>query len=565
MPAKWPLFINNVSTRLDSRSTESIPKFGEFLAAEYVNAVATAQTPFGNTHNNTGQKPILEEGFKKAFKKLYEDYDTSLEDRKTLEKYRDMIEGLPTADLSFDANCEIEKWALENSDTLEKFRFYPLYESTCPVPYPIEDTEQGDSLDFNIITKASSDINSVTHNYVVKFIISKYDDEQSYKIRYSLNEVDQELTTIGNDGSLTLKIPQNAGTYTYNFIEILNSSGKDIIRTVNKSKSITISDGGVLEKLSDIDDLLQGDNSEYPDVIKKESRNPIPTMSDDEQIEALALRVLAQNDGSKYFKKWVYRLGNYGLFPKLGLKVENSIKKMEASWRADEKKGLATGQKRFTLEAIPSIEVSDIINQYVFQEEHEDRVDTIPEDITADFICKFIYVRKYDESTNSGVSSRSHGRKVKLYKEEKKRWWETQIKWARSKEEELKQDQEEDGVDPYEIMASAVIAYWVSTAAQPFTSSPPVTPCNTTIPLGGIYVPIYYGSKSMLANDLRRAWNNGKIFEVQPANPVASKLVASAVASSFGKHLALLKFLYLGGITTPASPVPMVGFVPIVF
>ena len=109
MPAKWPLFINNVSTRLDSRSTESIPKFGEFLAAEYVGAVATAQTPFGNTHNNTGQKPILEEGFKKAFKKLYEDYDTSLEDRKTIEKYRDMMEGLPTADLSFDANCEIEK------------------------------------------------------------------------------------------------------------------------------------------------------------------------------------------------------------------------------------------------------------------------------------------------------------------------------------------------------------------------------------------------------------------------------------------------------------------------
>lgn len=108
MPAKWPLFINNVSTRLDSRSTESIPKFGEFLAAEYVNAVATAQTPFGNTHNNTGQKPILEEGFKKAFKKLYENYDTSLEDRKTLEKYRDMMEGLPAADLSLTQTVKLK-------------------------------------------------------------------------------------------------------------------------------------------------------------------------------------------------------------------------------------------------------------------------------------------------------------------------------------------------------------------------------------------------------------------------------------------------------------------------
>ena len=69
----------------------------------------------------------------------------------------------------------------------------------------------------------------------------------------------------------------------------------------------------------------------------------------------------------------------------------------------------------------------------------------------------------------------------------------------------------------------------------------------------------------MLANDLRRAWNNGKIFEVQPANPIASKLVAAAVAVSFAKHLALLKFLYLGCITTPAGPVPMFGFVPVTF
>ena len=576
MPAKWPLFINNVSTKLDSRSSESMgiatetdpPKIGdfaEFLANEYTSAVSTAQTPFGNTHNNTGQKLILVEGFDKAFKKLYEDYDTSLEDRKTIEKYRDMMEGLPNADLSFDANCEIEKWALENTDTLEKFRFYPLYNSTCPVPYPIEDTEQGDSLDFNIITKASSDINSVSHNYIVKFTLSKYDDEQSYKVRYSLNEVEQGLVTIGNDGFTTLKIPQVAGTYTYNFIEILNSTGEDLIRTVNKSKSITIGDGGVLEKLSDIDDLLQGENSEYPDVIEKEPRNPIPTMADEEQINALAMRVLAQNDGTKYFRTWVYRLGNYGLFSTLGSKVENGIKKLEETWRADEKSRLRIGQKRFPLDVMPPVEVEDTINQYVFQEEHEDRVDTIPEDITADFICKFIYVKAYDTSINSGVASRSHGRKVKLYKEEKKRWWELQIKWARSKEEELKQDQEEDGVDPYEIMSSAVITYWMSSTAQPFTSSPPVPPCNVQVPLGGIYAPIYYGSKSMLANDLRRAWNTGKIFEVQPANPIASKLVATAVAVSFAKHLALLKFLYLGGITTPSGPVPMVGFVPVVF
>lgn len=565
MPAKWPIFINNVSTRLDSRSIESIPKFGEFLANEYASAVASAQTPFGNTHNNAGQKPILDAGFKKAFKKLYEDYDTSLEDRKTIEKYRDMMEVIPGADLSFDANCEIEKWALENTDTLNKFRFYPLYNSTCPVPYPIEDTEQGDSVDFNVVTKASSDINEASHNYIVKFTLSKYDDKQSYNVRYSLNNIEQEPISIGNTGFTTLNVPQVPGKYTYNFIEILNNTGDDLIRTVNKSKSITIGDGGVLEKLSDIDEVLQGDVSEYPEVIEKEPRNPIPTMTDTEQINALAMRVLAQNDGTKYFKTWVYRLGNYGLFNALGLKVENAIKKLEATWRAEEKKGLTPGQTRFTLEAIPPIEVEDTINQYVFQEEHIDRVESIPDDLTDNFICKFIYVKSYDKPSDSGSRARSHGRKIELYKKEKKRWRETQIKWARSKEEELKQDQEEDGTDPYEMMASAVIKYWQSAAAQPFTSSPPVPPCNTILPLGGIYAPIYYGSKSMLANDLRRAWNTGKIFEVQPANPIASKLVATAVAVSFAKHLALLKFLYLGGITTPVGPVPMIGFIPVAF
>jgi len=565
MPAKWPIFINNVSTRLDSRSIESIPKFGEFLANEYASAVASAQTPFGNTHNNAGQRPILDAGFKKAFKKLYEDYDTSLEDRKTIEKYRDMMEVIPGADLSFDASCEIEKWALENTDTLNKFRFYPLYNSTCPVPYPIEDTEQGDSVDFNVVTKASSDINEASHNYIVKFTLSKYDDKQSYNVRYSLNNIEQEPISIGNTGFTTLNIPQVPGKYTYNFIEILNNTGDDLIRTVNKSKSITIGDGGVLEKLSDIDEVLQGDVSEYPEVIEKEPRNPIPTMTDTEQINALAMRVLAQNDGTKYFKTWVYRLGNYGLFNALGLKVENAIKKLEATWRAEEKKGLTPGQTRFTLEAIPPIEVEDTINQYVFQEEHIDRVESIPDDLTDNFICKFIYVKSYDKPSDSGSRARSHGRKIELYKKEKKRWRETQIKWARSKEEELKQDQEEDGTDPYEMMASAVIKYWQSAAAQPFTSLPPVPPCNTILPLGGIYAPIYYGSKSMLANDLRRAWNTGKIFEVQPANPIASKLVATAVAVSFAKHLALLKFLYLGGITTPVGPVPMIGFIPVAF
>ena len=47
MPAQWPLFINNVSSKLASRSSKGADDFGAFMADEYFNAVKTAQTPFG--------------------------------------------------------------------------------------------------------------------------------------------------------------------------------------------------------------------------------------------------------------------------------------------------------------------------------------------------------------------------------------------------------------------------------------------------------------------------------------------------------------------------------------
>ena len=608
MPAKWPLFINNVSARLNSRSTESIPKFGEFLANEYINAVATAQTPFGNTHNNAGQKPILESGFKKAFKKLYEDYNTSLEDRKTiLERYQSIMEILPEADLTFDAHCEIEKWTLENTDTLEEFNFYPLYKSTCPVPYPPDspnDTTNAGDIDFSVVTKASSDINVPSHNYVVRFILNKFNPEQSFKIKYTINEVEQPLLTIGSIGSgaspsdkgsgsgsgsgnttyTAINVPTQPGKYTYSFKEILDMSGKSLIKQVNKTKSITISDGGVLEKLSDIDEKLQGDAAGYPEVMSKPVRNTIPDLTEEEKIDALVNRILLSNDGTPSFKLWVKQLNSGNRFQggrdvaALSKKIYAKIDNLEKEWRAVEREErntfMGNGGLGYSLtkdNIIPPLEVEDNnINRYIFQETHEDRPTEIPEEIEINFITAFTYIPSIDENygqnyVGRGQTMRRRRAKERLWKKEQKRWWETQIKWARYLEEINKQEQGEDGEDPYEIMASAIIKYWQSAAAQPFTSTPPIPPCNIPAPLGGIFAPIYYGSKIMLANDLRRAWNSGKIFDVQPANPVASKLVAAAVAAACAKHLLLLKFLYLGGISTPGGPVPMVGFMPVAF
>lgn len=119
--------------------------------------------------------------------------------------------------------------------------------------------------------------------------------------------------------------------------------------------------------------------------------------------------------------------------------------------------------------------------------------------------------------------------------------------------------------DPYMMMARVTIAYWYACIVKPFTPTPSAPPAVIPPPLTGIYVPIYYGSANRLANNLRRAWNTGKSFATPGTQAPASNATATAVAGAYALHLLEFKLLYLGGIPTPAGPVPMVGFVPIVF
>ena len=120
------------------------------------------------------------------------------------------------------------------------------------------------------------------------------------------------------------------------------------------------------------------------------------------------------------------------------------------------------------------------------------------------------------------------------------------------------------GGDPYEEMAAITIAYWYACIVKPFAPTTSMPPALIPPPLTGIYVPIYYGGKTRLANNLRRAWNSGKSFMIPPTKPPAT-VVATALAATYAMHLLEFKLLYLGGIPTPAGPVPMVGFVPVVF
>ena len=120
--------------------------------------------------------------------------------------------------------------------------------------------------------------------------------------------------------------------------------------------------------------------------------------------------------------------------------------------------------------------------------------------------------------------------------------------------------------DPYEELAAATITYWYSHLIQPFKPMPAMLPALVSQPLGGIYIPIYYGSRTRLAKGLRRALNSGKSFDKVPATQPPAVTIATALAAVYALHLLEFKLIYLGGIPVPLVPfVPMVGFVPLAF
>lgn len=123
--------------------------------------------------------------------------------------------------------------------------------------------------------------------------------------------------------------------------------------------------------------------------------------------------------------------------------------------------------------------------------------------------------------------------------------------------------EDEDGKeDAYLEIAKATIKYWVDTYSQPLKKTPAAFPCIISSPLGGKYIPVYYGNKAKLAEDIRKAMNSGK--ESHNATESALK-VAKALSLAYTRHLLKMKFVYLGGIPTPGGNVPMIGFVPNVF
>lgn len=641
MPAQWPIFINKVSAKLSSLSSSSIDEFAVFLANEYFNSVKTSQTMFGNIHQS-GQKSVLEDGFKKAFKKIYDEEEVEFESKFTNSKYADMFEKAPGPDTSFDTYCELEKWTEKNKDNLEKFIFYPFFPSTCPTEVPVQPTGE---IDYNLLEEASKP--GEPEKYIT-MTISGFTEGINYKLLYSINGADQPIQ-IATDNVLHVLAPTQSGSYTYIFKSVYGPDGTTLLKEINKTITLEINPEGV--------NVIEEVKDPFAD---KKQRPSIPQMTENERAKNIALRVVYQNDGSPEYGEWVDRLdiGHNKAFGKkvksevfkiLGVTgstydtIKDSIVRKKALVKAeayrkdlidrfnkqgsssvfgitkqDIEDGFKSELKKYEKQYGNSLSESDLIkeimsedktlkkedaikklyglpkatnisnpiNEYIFQEEHSDDMTRIPNWLTAPDICKFVYISDIDEKME-GYSDRNiknndggdsffsrfvyenaelnrNTKKVLRYFAEKNKWYDLLRKWGNSMTGNT--EEESQGGDGYEVMAQAIIDYWKSTAVQPFKPAPPITPCTSVPPLGGKYAPISYGNKNALAADLRKAWNTGKRFKRQPLTPVASKAVASAVAVACAKHLLGVKFLYLGGLIVPSGPpIPMVGVSPTTF
>lgn len=285
----------------------------------------------------------------------------------------------------------------------------------------------------------------------------------------------------------------------------------------------------------------------------------------------IARRLVFQFDGSKTFKAWILLLG-LGFADDIGRLVVQEYQKLT--------KGLSDS-------AIKTLAKQIKLSRKIFQIEYTEDQKEIPSYLTKNFIAKFSYTGNKELSLKtafnlagelindvSGVFSIGEklNFKVAAYgnsnRGEYKKYIDILQTWSQSIANDAQKEQGKDDdnpKDPYEIMAKGFIDYWMSTLQKPLSPNPPVPPCNLTAPGMGMYIPISYGNRKMLADMLRRAWNSGKTFKIPGTEQIASKAVASALAVCFATHLLQLKFLYNGGISTPGGPAPMLGFIPFVF
>ena len=592
MPALWPQFIANVSTSIAGQEfknpgaiandpprvgSENNPNFGvdyvplvtpsgrrdfgEMVAKEYISAIKTAQTPLGATHNTIGpadQAFILAYG--EAFERLYRDGDLDLIDTK-------------------DADGNIIKVGKESSEA-----FADLCPDPIEVPDPIEEEKKRKKRFNAFLEKYKADSEMNLHKFIFREFHCIEDGQPQEEVeKLFATKLIREFEAIGNAAN---KIKY------YDWVIRLGSSKY-------KEKEDWFYVSGFVSRADGNYPFFNLRSKVVADIIAAGYNNPGELV---DNVVSLVVSAVA-NAYPKYTEQIF--TGNYVNGEKIYEEVEvinindrilrGAQVPIETPWPYDPDENPECPlsynkiQVAYDIDSTrPKILTSDVIAFFSY-----DATTIKVYDYTGDREEWYTYYKKdgayvdnkYNEieykkrwlgvpSVSSSDTPETLEQKIKLpaagtlFKFNVQSALDAKAAADECDANEVKPDIGYDypSGDPYEELAAATITYWYSHLIQPFKPMPAMAPALASQPLGGIYIPIYYGSRTRLAKGLRRALNSGKSFDKVPATQPPAVTIATALAAVYALHLLEFKLIYLGGIPVPPVPfVPMIGFVPLVF
>jgi hypothetical protein len=597
MPANWGTFITNVSSKLTSQSIGSYDEMADFLRNEYISAtVGKAASPYGQTHVK-GQDAIMYEGFKKGFKMLYEGGDLTFEEKKTNPAYADLEVEPPTVDISGAADqveLDFRDWAEENKATIPDF-VYSQFFSQYP-GFPKDRKQAAIEIARKILHQFDGTSSYLQWMYSLR--TGSYSDWGNLIMDEVINLINIEAKRDFQPGDLV------RGFAKYKTItEIWSSSDRGDFTTYTTTRPpyLWTVDSYNRKTGNDIFNYIKGD-SNIDNIASLNSSKP----GEGDLIEGKIIST-TNSKGTSSIKISYYSKAY----------KKNFVKELIPS----------TVTRKLNISDIAGKLPAINITKELFQDQHLSNPGKIPAYLTSSFIRHFTYSKRYDAGylkqwlknyglSDSSVDSISKSfddsysyaddiigifskdgfkntsffrnnanilgsrtgfglewikqslefRKRIEYDSEETRFRELKIRWINELADAARKNSDPDKPeDPYNVMAKGVLDYWKSCAQQPLTNEPGAPPCLFAPPQGGVYVPIYYGSQTMLGNNIKRAFNTGKRFSRAPEKQIAAKLVASALAYSFGMHLLELKFIYRGGIPGANGPIPMIGFITLVY
>lgn len=596
MAADWGTFISNVSEKLTSQSIGSYEEMADFLRMEYISAtIGKAASPYGQTHVR-GSDTVMFDGFRKGFKILYEGGDLTFEDKKTSPAYADLDVQPPTIDVSGAADqvdLDFRDWTEENKATIPPFVYsqffsqYPnfpadrnqaIVEIARKILKNFDGTNSYLQWMYTLRTGAYSNWGNLIMNEVVKILklevdrpLQPGDSVRGYAKYKSRTETNEYLTSDAFKNAKGDVNVDNTVEYSDTYRRRLSRSNNDgywkgdlingkitSVSTVRGLRKIMVSYFSKQYNKTFIRELM-------PDTINRkislaEITSNLPSVS----ITPYLLQEQHLSNPNKipdyltanfitHFTYSVYDAGYLKALLEQQNYSDNIIEQAELDFSdnyqyANEIIGLFSGNPRGS-----SYNLS----------------------YSSGFNLVFGNNRNNSNFNNSNFNSNNYERvrlarqkasKLVQYAKEEERYRNLRIRWINEiADAARKNDDPDKPEDAYNVMAKGVIDYWKSCAQQPLRNEPAAPPCVISAPQGGLYTPIYYGSQAMLGNNIKRAFNTGKRFNKPQEKQIAAKMVASALAYSFSMHLLELKFIYRGGIPGSNGPIPMIGFVPLVY